>query len=74
MELLEILEENSNETITSEFSCDVVPNKRLKDFFCWGTVFNLSGKVLFEIEIKSLKDKMSTAVTRFLRILISNDI
>ena len=34
MELLEILEENSNENITSEFSCDVVPNKRLKDFFC----------------------------------------
>ena len=32
MKLLEILEENSNENITSEFSCDVVPNKRLKDF------------------------------------------
>ena len=56
MELLEILEElqNSNEIISSDSSCDVIPDKRLKGYFCSDTVFNLSGRVLSESEIKVL--------------------
>ena len=36
MDLLEILEEfqNSNEIITSGSSCDVIPDKSLKGYFC----------------------------------------
>ena len=57
MELLEILEElqNSNEIISSDSSCDVVPDKRLKGYFCSDTVFYLSGRVLSESEIKVLE-------------------
>ena len=56
MELLQILEElqNSNEIISSNSSCDVIPDIRLKGYFCPDTVFNLSGKVLSESEIKVL--------------------
>ena len=55
MELLKILEEpkNSNKVISSDSSCDdVIPNKRLKGYFCSDTVFNLSARVLSESEIK----------------------
>ena len=47
MELLEILAElqNSNENISSDFSCDVIPDKRLLIYFCSDTVFNLSGSI-----------------------------
>ena len=57
MELLEILEElhNSNEIISSDSSCDVIPDKRLKSYFCSDTVFNLSSRVLSESEIKVLE-------------------
>ena len=57
MELLEILEElqNSNEIISSDSSCDVIPDKRLKGYFCSDTVFCLSGRVLSESEIKILE-------------------
>ena len=36
MELLEILEgfQNSNEIISSGSSCDVIPEKKLKSYFC----------------------------------------
>ena len=56
-ELLEILEEfqNSNEIISSGSSYDVIPDKRLKGYFCSDTVFNLSGRVLSESEIKVLE-------------------
>ena len=56
MESSEILEElqNSNEIISSDSSCDVIPDKRLKGYFCSDTVFNLSGRVLSESEIKVL--------------------
>ena len=48
MELLEILEgfQNSNEIISSGSSCDVIPEKKLKSYFCSDTVFNLGGRVL----------------------------
>ena len=57
MELLEILGEfqNSNEIISSGSSCDVIPDNRLKRCFCSDTVFNLSGRVLFESEIRILE-------------------
>ena len=57
MELLEILEElqNSNGIISSDSSCDVIPDKKLKGYFCSDTVFNLSGRVLSESEIKVLE-------------------
>ena len=57
MELLEILEElqNSNEIISSDSSCDVIPDKRLKGYFCSDAVFNLSDRVLSEGEIKVLE-------------------
>ena len=57
MKLLEILEEfqNSNEIISSGSSCDVIPDKRLKGYFCSDTVFNLSGRVLFKSEIRVLE-------------------
>ena len=57
MKLLEILEEfqNSNEIISSDSSCDVIPDKRLKGYFCSDTVFNLSGRVLFKSEIRVLE-------------------
>ena len=47
MELFEILEEfqNSYEIISSGSSCDVIPDKRPKGYFCSDTVFNLSGRV-----------------------------
>ena len=47
MELFEILEEfqNSYEIISSGSSCDAIPDKRLKGYFCSDTVFNLSGRV-----------------------------
>ena len=63
MELLEILEElkNSNENISSNSSCDVISNKRLKGYFCSDTVFNLSGRVLFESEIKVLEKGLNFA-------------
>ena len=57
MKLLEILEEfqNSNEIISSGSSCDVIPDKRVKGYFCSDTVFNLSGRVLFKSEIRVLE-------------------
>ena len=57
MELLEILEklQNSNGTISSDSSCHVIPDKRLKGCFCSDTAFNLSGRVLSESEIKVLE-------------------
>ena len=57
MELLKILEElqNSNEIISSNSSCDVIPDKRLKGYLCSDTIFNLSGRVLSESEIKVLE-------------------
>ena len=57
MELFEILEEfqNSYEIISSGSSCDVIPDKRLKGYFCSDTVFNLSGRVLFKSEIRVLE-------------------
>ena len=63
MELLEILEEfqNSNEIISSGSSCDVIPDKRLKGYFCSDTVFNLSGRVLFESEIRVLEKGLDFA-------------
>ena len=63
MELLEILEElqNSNEIISSDSSCDVIPDNRLKDYFCPDTVFNLSVKVLSESEIKVLEKGLDFA-------------
>ena len=63
MELLEILEElqNSNEIISSDSSCDVIPDKRLKGYFCSDTVFNLSGRVLSESEIKVLEKGLEFA-------------
>ena len=63
MELLEILEElhNSNEIISSDSSCDVIPDKRLKGYFCSDTVFNLSGRVLSESEIKVLEKGLDFA-------------
>ena len=63
MELLEILEEfqNSNEIISSGSSCDVIPDKRLKGYFCSETVFNLGGRVLFESEIRVLEKGLDFA-------------
>ena len=64
MELLEVLEElqNSNEIISSDSSCDdVIPDKRLKGYFCSDTVFNLSGRVLSESEIKVLEKGLDFA-------------
>ena len=63
MELLEILEElqNSNEIISSDFSCEVIPDKRLKGYFCSDTVFNLSGRFLSESEIKVLEKGLDFA-------------
>ena len=63
MELLEILEElqNSNEIISSDSSCDVIPDKRLKGYFCSDTVFNLSGRFLSESEIKVLEKGLDFA-------------
>ena len=63
MELLKILEElqNSNEIISSDSSCDVIPDKRLKGYFCSDTVFNLSGRVLSESEIKVLEKGLDFA-------------
>ena len=57
MELLEILEEfqKSNEIFSSGSSCDVIPDKRLKGYFSSDTVFNLSGRVLSESEIRILE-------------------
>ena len=48
MELLEILEgfQNSNEIISSGSSCDVIPQKTLKEVISAQTVFNLGGRVL----------------------------
>ena len=68
MELLEILEEfqNSNEIISSGSSGDVIPDKRLIKFlirgcFCSNTVFNLSGSVLSESEVKVLEKGLDFA-------------
>ena len=64
MELLEILEElqNSNEIICSDSSCDdVIRDKRLKGYFCSGTVFNLSGRVLSESKIEVLEKGLDFA-------------
>ena len=63
MELLEILEElqNSNEIISSDSSYDVIPNKRLKGYFCSDTVFNLCGRVLSDSEIKVLEKGLDFA-------------
>ena len=68
MELLEILEEfqNSNEIISSGSSCDVIPDKRLIRFlirgcFCSNTVFNPSGSVLSESEVKVLEKGLDFA-------------
>ena len=63
MELLQISEElqNSNEIISSDSSSDVIPDKRLKGYFCSDTVFNLSGRVLSESEIKVLEKGLDFA-------------
>ena len=63
MELLQISEElqNSNEIISSDSSSDVIPDKRLKGYFCSDTVFNLSGRVLSESEIKVLEKGLGFA-------------
>ena len=52
MELFEILEEfqNSYEIISSDSSCDAIPDKRLKGYFCSDTVFNLSGRVYSKVK------------------------
>ena len=52
MELFEILEEfqNSYEIISSGSSCDAIPDKRLKGYFCSDTVFNLSGRVYSKVK------------------------
>ena len=57
MGLLEIQEElqNSNESISSDSSCDVIPGSRLKGYFCPDTVFKVSGIVLSESVIKVLE-------------------
>ena len=56
MELFETLElQNSNEIISSDSSCDVIPDKRLEGYFCSDTIFNLSGRILPESEIKFLE-------------------
>ena len=62
-ELLEILEDlqNSNEIISSDSSCDVIPDKRLKGYFRSDTVFNLSSMVLSESEIKFLEKGLDFA-------------
>ena len=64
MKSLEILEEiqNSNEIISYDSSGDVIPDKRLKGYFCSDTVFNLSGRVLSESEIKVLKKGLDFAL------------
>ena len=61
MELLEILEElqNSNESISSDSSCDVIPGNRLKGYFCSDTVFKVSSSVLSESEIKVLETMLN---------------
>ena len=61
--LLEILEEfqNSNGIISSGSSCAVIPDKRLKGYFCSDTVFNLSGRVLFKSEIRVLEKGLDFA-------------
>ena len=41
--------------ISSDSSYDVIPDKRLKGYFCSDIVFNLSGRVLSEYEIKVLE-------------------
>lgn len=53
----EILEEiqNSTENISSDSSCDVIPNKRCKGYFCPDIVCKLKGRVVSESEIKVLK-------------------
>ena len=63
IKLLEILEEfqNSNEIISSGSSCDVIPDKRVKGYFCSDTVFNLSGRVLFKSEIRVLEKGLDFA-------------
>ena len=63
MELLEILEgfQKNNEIISSGSSCDVIPDKRLKGYFCSDTVFNLSDRVLSEIELKVLENGLDFA-------------
>ena len=63
MELLDILEEfqNSNEIISSGSLCDVIPDKRLKGYFCSDTFFNLSGRVLFKSEIRVLENGLDFA-------------
>ena len=64
MKSLEILEEiqNSNEIISYDSSGDVIPDKRLKGYFCSDTVFNLSGRVLSESEIKVLEKGLDFAL------------
>ena len=63
MKLLEILEEfkNNDEIISSGSSCDVIPDKRLKGYFCSDTVFNLSGRILFKSEIRVLEKGLDFA-------------
>ena len=62
MELLKILEfQSSNEIISSGSSCDMIPDKRLKGYFCSDTVFNLSGRVLSESEIRVLEKGLDFA-------------
>ena len=39
----------------------MIPDKRLKGYFCSNTVFNLSGKVLSESEIKVLEKGLDFA-------------
>ena len=46
---------------SSNFSCDVIPDKRLQGYFCLDTVFNVSGRVLSESEIKNLVKELHFA-------------
>ena len=39
----------------------MIPNKRLKGYFCSDTVFNLSGTILSESEIKVLEKGLDFA-------------
>ena len=53
MELLEILKlQNSNENVSSDSSCDVMPDKRLIGYLCSDIVIV---RVLSESEIKVLE-------------------
>ena len=47
---------------SSNSSYDVIPDKRLQGYFCLDTVFNVSGRVLSEREIKNLVKELHFAL------------